>query len=219
MKNQEFQQQSIEDQITLFILGDNQVGKTSLIIRYTQDIFDEVYNHKKTLNCNSLLKNDVSKSIFIENQCVHLQIHDISGPEKYIFIDRVYRKAQGIFIVYDVTNRYSFNSIQQWISQIDNIANEGVIRILIGNKCDQKDNRAVTFEEGNLLAQQYGIPFFETSVKLSINIENSLIFLIKLIMQKQEQQQQQQLIIKNEKKNQKLKLKQNNQSKNIQSCI
>ncbi|CAK94872.1 unnamed protein product (macronuclear) [Paramecium tetraurelia] len=154
--------QSPEHYTIILVVGDTSVGKTSLIIRYVHDIFEEADIRKKTLNQTSLLKNDTLKEIFIENQCIHLQIHDMSGPEKYIFIDRICRKAQGILIVYDITNRDSFNSISLWITQIDrqeqldnfSIASLDVIRILIGNKCDQNDNRAVTFEEGYLLGKQ-----------------------------------------------------------------
>ncbi|CAD8205973.1 unnamed protein product [Paramecium octaurelia] len=214
MKN--YDKQSTEHYLAFLVVGNTSVGKTSLIVRYVYDIFEETDIHKKTLKCSSLLKNDTLKEIFIENQCIHLQIHDMSGPEKYIFIHRICRKAQGILILYDITNRDSFNSIQLWMTQIDRIANLGVVRILIGNKCDQNDNRAVTFEEGYLLAQQHGIKFFETSAKQSINIENSFLFVARVIL---EEQQQYRLNLQNNEKNQQLNIKQNKQSKNTKSCI
>lgn len=76
--------------------------------------------------------------------------------------------------MYDVSDRSSFNSIRNWISQIQQHADVHVNKILIGNKCDMQD-RAITREEGEKLAAEYGIPFFETSAKNNANVDQGFI--------------------------------------------
>ena len=72
----------------------------------------------------------------------------------------------GILLVYDVTDRKSFDNIRTWMRNIDQHANEQVVKILLGNKCDMSDKRAVSKEEGEKLAQEFNIDFFETSAKV-----------------------------------------------------
>ena len=78
---------------------------------------------------------------------------------------------QGILLVYDVTDRGSFNSIRNWVGQIQQHADVHVNKILIGNKCDMEEQRVVSVEEGKQLAKEYAIQFFETSAKNDIEVE------------------------------------------------
>ena len=101
--------------------------------------------------------------------------------------------AQGIIIVYDVTDRESFDNVRQWMHEIERyklfqliychhrFANQGVCKILVGNKCDLEENRKVSFEEGMELSKHYEIPFLETSAKNSVNVESSFITMSKEI--------------------------------------
>ena len=74
-------------------------------------------------------------------------------------------------VVYDITDRESFEAVKNWMQEIDRYATENVNRILIGNKCDKETDRQVTFEEGQTIAKQYGVPFLETSAKANTNVE------------------------------------------------
>eukprot|EP00467_Chlorarachnion_reptans_P003557 CAMPEP_0114501656 /NCGR_PEP_ID=MMETSP0109-20121206/8612_1 /TAXON_ID=29199 /ORGANISM="Chlorarachnion reptans, Strain CCCM449" /LENGTH=118 /DNA_ID=CAMNT_0001679395 /DNA_START=381 /DNA_END=737 /DNA_ORIENTATION=+ len=76
----------------------------------------------------------------------------------------------GILLVYDVTDENSFQNIRNWIRNIDQHAAEGVEKLLIGNKCDMKDQRMIEKERGTILANEYDIKFFETSAKQNINV-------------------------------------------------
>ena len=76
----------------------------------------------------------------------------------------------GIILVYDCTDEKSFENVRNWMKQIETHAAKGVAKVLIGNKCDLEEDRAVTTEEGQQLAEEYGVPFFETSAKAGINI-------------------------------------------------
>ena len=92
-----------------------------------------------------------------------------------------YRGAHGIIIVYDVTDRDSFDNVRQWMHEIERFANPGVCKILVGNKCDMEEIRKVSTEEGAELARHFEIPFLETSAKNSINVEQSFITMSKEI--------------------------------------
>jgi Ras-related protein Rab-1A len=92
-----------------------------------------------------------------------------------------YRGAHGIIIVYDVTDRDSFDNVRQWMHEIERFANPGVCKILVGNKCDMDEIRKVSTDEGAELARHFEIPFLETSAKNSINVEQSFITMSKEI--------------------------------------
>ena len=112
----------------------------------------------------------------VENKVIKLQIWDTAGQEKFRTItSSYYRGAHGVIVVYDVTNRESFNNIKNWMGEITRYASENVNRLLIGNKCDIDSKKAVTTEEGKELADSLGIPFMETSAKTSTNVEQSFL--------------------------------------------
>ena len=79
--------------------------------------------------------------------------------------------AQGIIIVYDVTDRDTFDNVRTWITEIEKYSTAGVCKILVGNKCDMEDRRQVTYEEGKEFAGQFGMPFLETSAKATQNVD------------------------------------------------
>ena len=81
----------------------------------------------------------------------------------------------GIILVYDVTDETTFNNIRNWIKQIETHAAKDVCKVLVANKCDLEDERVVSKEEGQQLADEYGLPFFEASAKARINV-NELFF-------------------------------------------
>jgi len=113
------------------------------------------------------------RKIELENKSIKLQIWDTAGQERFRTITKsYYRGSNGIVVVYDITDRESFETVQHWMAEIDNHASADVCRLLVGNKSDLSDKRAVKTEEGEALARQFGIPFLETSAKESINVEN-----------------------------------------------
>ena len=94
-----------------------------------------------------------------------------------------YRGAHGIIIVYDVTERETFENVSQWMHEIEKFANDNVCKVLVGNKIDMVDKRVVTKEEGEELAKHYNIPYLETSAKNNIHVEDSFITMAKQIKQ------------------------------------
>ena len=156
-------------QIKLLMIGDSGVGKTCLLLRYANDSFSPTFI--TTIGIDFKIKN-----IQLDGKRVKLQIWDTAGQERFRTITTSYfRGAQGILLVYDVTDRQTFVSIRNWVAQIQMHADVNVNKILIGNKCDMSDQRAVTFEEGEALAKEYNIHFFETSAKQNINVDTSFL--------------------------------------------
>mmetsp|Transcript_1640 Transcript_1640/g.2274 ORF Transcript_1640/g.2274 Transcript_1640/m.2274 type:complete len:153 (+) Transcript_1640:140-598(+) len=108
----------------------------------------------------------------MDGKRIKLLIWDTAGQERFRTITTSYfRGAQGILLVYDVTNRKSFDAIRNWIAQIEVHSDVNVFKVLIGNKCDYEDKRVVSLSEGELLAKEYGIKFFETSAKQNLNVD------------------------------------------------
>ncbi|KAF0713294.1 hypothetical protein DYB26_004833, partial [Aphanomyces astaci] len=156
-------------QIKLLMIGDSGVGKTCLLLRYANDSFSPTFI--TTIGIDFKVKN-----IDLDGKKIKLQIWDTAGQERFRTITTSYfRGAQGILLVYDVTDRASFNSIRNWVGQIQQHADVHVNKILVGNKCDMLDDKVVSTEEGQALADEYGIKFFETSAKNNINVEGGFI--------------------------------------------
>merc|ERR1719284_1300196 len=103
------------------------------------------------------------KILTLGGRRVKLQIWDTAGQERFHTIThQCYRNAQGIILVYDVTNEKSFGNIRRWITQITAHGDEGVDRMLVGNKADcEPAKREVDAARGQALADEYGIPFME----------------------------------------------------------
>jgi len=88
-------------------------------------------------------------------------------------------------MVYDITDNETFDHIKNWMNDIDKFAKEGVLKILVGNKCDLSEKRQVSFQKGKELAESYNIPFFETSAKSAENIENLFVEATRTFINKQ----------------------------------
>lgn len=153
-------------QIKILMIGDSGVGKTSMLIRFANDKFSSTFI--STIGIDFKIK-----SLIVEDKRVKLQIWDTAGQERFRTITTSYfRSAQGVILVYDITDRSSLLSIKNWIYQIQLHADVNINKILVGNKCDNISERVISFEEGLELAKEYGIEFFECSAKSDININN-----------------------------------------------
>ncbi|KAK1795601.1 hypothetical protein P4O66_001097 [Electrophorus voltai] len=124
------------------------------------------------------------KTLEIDGIKVRTQIWDTAGQERYQTITKqYYRRAQGIFLVYDITSERSFQHIMKWASDIDEYAPDRVQKVLVGNKSDEQEKRQVATEQGNKLAKAYGMDFFETSACTNHNITESFTRLAELVLQ------------------------------------
>ena len=147
----------------IIFVGDAGVGKTTIISRIIDNPFNEVYEP-------SIGVDFMSRTIKYRGQNIKLQIWDTAGQEKYKgLIPSYVRNSTIVFLVYDISVKSSFDNIPKWISFIRSIENTSLV--LCGNKIDL-ENREVTKEEGEALAQREGIAFYETSAKSGDGIKN-----------------------------------------------
>ena len=111
-----------------------------------------------------------------------LQIWDTAGQERFSTITQsYYHNSNGIIIVYDVTDRESFDAINKWVSDVDRLSQDDVCKVLIGNKVDLEAARCVSTKEGQDMAASLGIPFMETSAKSAQNVENLFMSMARFI--------------------------------------
>ena len=178
MTNLKFNKYS-ESLFKILLLGDSGVGKSCIIIRYIENNFCN--NLMNSLGVDFKLKN-----IEIDSKKIKLQIWDTAGQERFKTITTSYYKgAHAILVVFDITDRDSFDHVRNWMADIDKFAKEGVLRILVGNKCDLMNNRQVSTEEAKEIANKYGIKYIETSAKDTINIDDLFISTAKYLLSKQ----------------------------------
>merc|ERR1711871_481635 len=164
--------------IKLLLIGDSGVGKSCLLCRYSDDEFNN--NFITTIGIDFKIR-----TIELDGQKIKLQIWDPAGQERFRTITQAYyRGAMGILLVYDVTDDKSFNNIRTWMRNIEQHANEQVVKILLGNECDMPEKKMVTWEQGNDLAKEYGIQFFETSAKQNVKVEEAFTAIARAIKEK-----------------------------------
>ncbi len=148
------------------IIGDSSVGKSNLLLRYAHDKFNEDY--QATIGVEFGAKN-----VEIKNKTFRIQIWDTAGQENFRSITRAYYKnSVCAIIVYDITNKESFNNIQNWIEDCKNQCPKTIFFVLVGNKNDLENERKVSFDEGKKFADSNNILFFESSAKTGNNVED-----------------------------------------------
>ena len=187
----------------LLTLGNSKVGKTSFILKYTEDTFTT--NTSTTIGIDYKDKYEILKN----NQKVKIAIYDTNGQERFKSLSLNYlKKADGILLFYDITDKESFDSIKEWMQSIYEIKDNNFPIVLIGNKIDLEDERIVTKEEGESESVKYNIKFYETSCKDNINIKESILFLIYKILgniQEEKDKEKNENIVLNTEKHKKKK--------------
>ena len=164
--------------LKILTIGESAVGKTCILLRFTDDKF--LINHITTIGIDFK-----AKEINCDEKKVKLKIWDTAGQERFRNITKQYYKgADGILLVYDITDRNSFEKVRDWMKQIqENTQRDSISVVLIGNKCDLED-RQVSFEEGERISKEFGIQFLETSAYKDINIKQSFEALSQMIISK-----------------------------------
>ena len=110
----------------------------------------------------------------VNGKKVKLQIWDTAGQERFKNITAsYYRGGNGVLVVYDITDRESFENLNSWLIEIEKNANKNVYKLLIGNKCDLEEKRKVTFQEGKDFAESNGMKFMETSAKTASKVQEA----------------------------------------------
>ena len=162
----------------ILIIGDTDVGKTSILLQYTSDFFQEV--HIATIGVEFKLK-----EITLDNVVYKLNIWDTAGQERFRAITKSFFKAaDGIVFVYDATLKSSFDNMKNWVKDAESKTNN-FKSVIVGNKIDLDDLREVSLEEGQSFASKKNCPFFESSAKERINIDEIFITMLKEILKDQ----------------------------------
>ena len=152
----------------ILLLGDSSVGKTCFLMRYTDNTFQDI--HMSTIGLDYKLKNVQLE----DGKMVKIQVWDTAGQDRFRSITKNYYKgAHGIILIYDVTENKSFENVKNWMNQIKEEVSEKVTIILVGNKIDDEEHRKITTEQGESMAKEFDIMFFECSAKTGENIEQT----------------------------------------------
>jgi len=151
------------------IIGDTGVGKSCLLLQFTDKRFQPV--HDLTIGVEF-----GARMVIIDNKQVKLQIWDTAGQESFRSITRsYYRGAAGALLVYDITRRDTFKHLSRWLEEARQHSQSDMVIMLIGNKNDLEHRRAVSTEEGEAFARANGLIFMETSAKTAFNVEQAFI--------------------------------------------
>ena len=177
--NNDFQNRSeYTYSIKFIIVGDSSVGKSNILLRFSRNIFDP--GHQATLGIEF-----ANKHVLYNNIDYLVQVWDTAGQENFRSVTRAYYKAAAVaMVVYDITNEESFEHIKQWIKDCKDLAPKSVQLVLIGNKIDLEDKRAIIEQRGIELAKENNMLFFETSALNGNGVENAFNKTIEVIDQK-----------------------------------
>ncbi|KAM9833088.1 ras-related protein Rab-41 isoform X2 [Syngnathus acus] len=149
----------------LVFLGEQSVGKTSLITRFMYDSFDNTY--QATIGIDFL-----SKTMYLEDRTVRLQLWDTAGQERFrSLIPSYIRDSTIAVVVYDITNLNSFQQTSKWIDDVRTERGSDVIIMLVGNKTDLADKRQVSVEAAERKARELNVMYIETSAKAGYNVK------------------------------------------------
>ncbi|XP_066868713.1 ras-related protein Rab-26 isoform X6 [Kogia breviceps] len=149
----------------VMLVGDSGVGKTCLLVRFKDGAF--------------------LAGTFISTVGIDFRIWDTAGQERFRSVTHAYyRDAHALLLLYDITNKASFDSIQAWLTEIQEYAQHNVVLMLLGNKVDSAQERVVKRDDGEKLAKEYGLPFMETSAKTGLNVDLAFMAIAKELKQR-----------------------------------
>ncbi|XP_072971286.1 ras-related protein Rab11D-like [Typha angustifolia] len=147
------------------LIGDSAVGKSQILARFARNEFS--LDSKATIGVEFQ-----TRTLVIEHKSVKAQIWDTAGQERYRAVTSAYyRGAVGALLVYDITKRQTFDHISRWLDELRGHADKNIVIMLIGNKTDLEDQRAVSTEDAKEFAEKENLFFLETSALQATNVE------------------------------------------------
>ncbi|KAF0440392.1 ras-domain-containing protein [Gigaspora margarita] len=156
----------------IMLIGDSGVGKTQLFLRFYDGFFLPTYTVTSGADYRT-------KEIVVDDIEVKIDTWDAVNQKHSDVVTLNYLHAMGILLVYDVTDKKSFYNTKKWVAYIKQYVCEGVNVILIGNKCDEVENKVITKEQGQTLADEFKFKFLETSAKSNVNVEEAFCTLVR----------------------------------------
>ena len=172
--------------LKLLVIGNADTEKTAFLIKYTNDTYSDSYVTTigvdfvtKIIIYNQKYFLQKIKNIEIQGKSVKLQIWDTAGEERFKnIISSYYRGANGLLLLYNITDRESFESLNSWLIDIEKNTKKDVCKILVGTNCDLEDERKVTYQEGKEFATKNEMKFIEVSAKNNINVKEAFDILL-----------------------------------------
>lgn len=173
--------ESYDMSFKIMLLGDSGVGKTCFLIRYKDRAFlTGAYISTVGIDFRNKIVN-------VGKTRVKLQIWDTAGQERFRSVTQAYyRDAHAVLVIYDVSNKNTFDHAETWLSDVKKFGNETVVSMLVGNKADISSGRQVTSEEGKSLAQKHDLLFMETSAKSGMNIDQAFVEVTRVLISREE---------------------------------
>ncbi|RKP15400.1 P-loop containing nucleoside triphosphate hydrolase protein [Piptocephalis cylindrospora] len=170
----------ITSTLKLLLIGNSNVGKSSILLRFTDDSFLPQEETSATIGVDFKVK-----MMELEGKKYKLTIWDTAGQERFrTLTSSYYRGAQGVILVYDVTNRATFDQLDVWFKELDTYAtHKEVVKMVVGNKVDKESDRVVSLEEGQSLAESRGALFCECSAKTRMGILTAMEQLVGKIIE------------------------------------
>ncbi|CAA0836034.1 Ras-related protein RABA5b [Striga hermonthica] len=162
----------------IVVIGDSAVGKSNLLSRFARDEFD--HNSKATIGVEFQ-----TQVVEVDGKEIKAQVWDTAGQERFRAVTSAYyRGAVGALLVYDITRKATFESVQRWLDELNIHCDTTVAKMLVGNKCDLDNIREVSVENGKAFAEQEGLFFIETSALASTNVNEAFEVVIREIYDK-----------------------------------
>ena len=159
--------ETYEKLFKILLLGDSSVGKSSLFLSFMDKSWNETF--VPTIGVDFKIK-----TINVNNMNIKYQVWDTAGQERFrTIISSYYKGAHGILLVYDITLKESFESLNDWLNEIKKNTSKNIVKVLIGNKIDLNDKRVISFDEAKEFADSNSMKYIETSAKTSTNVDQA----------------------------------------------
>lgn len=166
------------------LVGNSSVGKTSLLRRFCDDCF-----HSGT--CATVGIDYSVKTLSVDNSQIALQMWDTAGQERYRSITKqFFRKADGVVVVYDITNEQTFTAVRQWLASVQEGAGEDIPIMLLGNKTDLDSQRVIPLGLGEKLAKDFQLMFYECSAFSNHNVTDSMIHMARILKEQEDREKE-----------------------------
>jgi Ras-related protein Rab-1A len=168
--------------VKVVVIGDSAVGKTSLLLRYADDAYDDKY--LATIGVDFRIT-----TLEIQDKVVKMQLWDTAGQERFRTITQnYYRGAHAVVLCFDLTDLESFQNCKKWMTDVEMYCPQDVTKILVGTKADLKAKHVVSPEDASAFAERFNCPYFETSAKAGIRVDDAFRCLAESIVAVREKQ-------------------------------